>query len=344
MMFICDALIVYRMVQLHSYHIIVSVMCPVFQLGVLAITCLCDTALNAMKSGVYNLPVDPALLRQAQTVIAIGVVASIAAMFVLFFVFSPLMQPVEGTMLFNLSSLHRMWMTNIFNKNLGFNFAYSAGMMGLGCLWVGIVGAYCNGVFIAWCRLRDCRHLAVELKTRANVLADAEHDSPFGSESKTHGGSNDDGTEDETFDALVSSLVSAVNDCLGAKTGMRLIIRLGFISVVFDVLLLSLFLVMSLLITKCSSVCKNYGTAAYEDALLSGETPCIYTRDNALLVSEVQRASAFLLALSCESHPANQVVLWFFGVLFHLLAWLFPLALLNVEIQTIRGSGQGLGN
>ena len=93
MIFICDALIVYRMVQERSYHITVSVMCPVFQIGVLAITCRCDTALHAMRAGVYNLPVDPVLLRKAQAVIAVGVVVSIAAMFVLFVVLSPLTQP-----------------------------------------------------------------------------------------------------------------------------------------------------------------------------------------------------------------------------------------------------------
>ena len=289
MIFICDALIVYRMVQERSYHITVSVMCPVFQIGVLAITFRCDTALHAMRAGVYNLPVDPVLLRKAQTVIAIGVVVSIAAMFVLFVVLSPLTQPVEGTMIFNLSSLHRLWMTNMFNKNLAFNAAYSAGMMALGCIWVGIIGAYCNGVFIAWCRLRDCRDLVVELKSRATVLVDAENDLPVGLISDRRGEGNDDAT-DEIFDAQVSKLVSAVNDCLGAKTGMNLIVTLGFISVIFDVVLLSLFLVMSLLITKCSSVCKNYGTVAYDEALLSGEIPCIYTRDNGLLVSGVRRA------------------------------------------------------
>jgi len=42
-------------------------------------------------------------------------------------------------------------------------------------------------------------------------------------------------------------------------------------------------------------------------------------------------------ALLSYSHPVQQVVLWFFGVLLHLLAWLIPLALLNVEIQNIRG-------
>lgn len=287
-MLICDALMIYRMVYSQSYHVIVSVMCPVFHLGVLKITLTCDAALKSMTNGMIDVPIaQPVLLRKVQSVIAVLNIVVLLFMVVLFVIWTPLTQAPEGTALFDLSSLHRLWLTDVMGmyKNVAFTALYSLGLMTLGMMWVGILLAYVNGVFIAWTRLRDCRNLVVALKDRAAALARAHLPAAWGDPR----GSVDE-AEDDEFSAILSNLVDAVNDCLSVRTGMVPMIRLGFYSVIFDVVLLTLFLVFSLLIVSCSSVCKTYGSEAYIQLMAAGANPCVYSKDNAFSV----RSSGFL--------------------------------------------------
>jgi hypothetical protein len=86
------------------------------------------------------------------------------------------------------------------------------------------------------------------------------------------------------FRCAVRDLVDAVNDSLAARSSMASMIRLGFISAMFDLMLLIMFLIFSLLIVKCSSMCKTYGTESYDKSVLAGTLPCVYTRENAFLV------------------------------------------------------------
>jgi hypothetical protein len=164
-------------------------------------------------------------------------------------------------------------------KNVAFTALYSLGLMTLGMMWAGILLAYVNGVFIAWTRLRDCRNLVVALKDRAAALAHSRLPAALADPR----GSMDE-AEDEEFSAVLSNLVDAVNDCLSVRTGMIPMIRLGFYSVIFDVLLLTLFLVFSLLIVSCSSMCKTYGSQAYIQLMAAGAHPCVYSKDNAFSV------------------------------------------------------------
>ncbi len=111
---ICDALMIYRMVYSQSYHVIVSVMCPVFHLGVLKITLTCDAALKSMTDGMIDVPIaQPVLLRKVQSVISILNIIVLLFMVVLFVIWTPLTQAHEGTALFDLSSLHRLWLTDV---------------------------------------------------------------------------------------------------------------------------------------------------------------------------------------------------------------------------------------
>jgi hypothetical protein len=286
MLLICDALMIYRMVNMHSYHITVSIMCPVFHFGVLTITLKCDAALKAMKDGMSDVPISRAILfRKVQAVIAAVNVVVVLFMVVLFVVWTPLNQAEEGTVLFNLSSLHRLWLTDVLlmYKNVVFTAMYSLGMMTLGFVWVGILIAYVNGVFIAWSRLRDCRDLVIKLKDRASTLSDGNW-YRSASVNRRRVTMTVDDAEDEIFHTVLLKLVDAVNDCLSVRSGMTSIIRLGFVSVIFDVVLLTLFLVFSLLIVSCSGICKTYGTEAYQQMLISGAKPCVYSMDNAFLV------------------------------------------------------------
>jgi hypothetical protein len=291
MLLICDALMLYRMISIQSYHITVSVMCPVFHIGVLAITWGCDAALKAMKTGMIDVPVSRAvLLRKFQTVMAVAFVAVILFMVVLFVVWTPLNQAEEGTVLFKLSSLHRLWLTDValMYQNVAFNALYSLGMMTLGFMWAGILLPYFNGTFIAWSRLCDCSDLVNKLRDRTAALT-------IMSASGIRRGSMDtrmsnDEADDEMFRTMLETLVDAVNDCLSVRSGMASMVRLGFVSVIFDVVLLTLFLVFSLLIVSCSSVCKTYGTEAYQQMQMSGVKPCVYTMDNAFLVRHSRAA------------------------------------------------------
>jgi hypothetical protein len=288
MLMICDVLMIYRMISVHSYHITVSIMCPVFHFGVLTITWNCDAALKDLKSGMIDVPITrAALFRKVQTALAVADIVVILSMVVLFVVWTPLNQAEEGTLLFNLSSLHRLWLTDVMlmYKNLAFASLYSLGMMTLGLIWVGILLSYINGVFVAWSRLRDCRDLVIKLKDRVSTISEANVDSTLANRR-----SSMDDEEDEIFLVLLSKLVGAVNDCLSIRSGMTAIIRVGFVSAIFDVMLLTLFLVFSLLIISCSSICKTYGTDAYEQMLISGAKPCVYSVDNAVLVFDTLMA------------------------------------------------------
>lgn len=290
MLLICDALMLYRMISIQSYHITVSVMCPVFHFGVLAITWRCDAALQAMKTGMIDVPISRArLLRKFQSVMAAAFVAVVLLMAVLFVVWTPLNQAAEGTVLFQLSSLHRLWLTDValLYENVTFNALYSLGMMTLGFMWAGILLPYFNGTFIAWSRLRDCSALVIKLRDRAAALADKTAPSSSGvRRGGTDARAGVDDADDEEFSAVLEKLVDAVNDCLSVRSGMTPIVRLGFVSAVFDVTLLTLFLLFSLLIVSCSSVCKTYGSEAYQQMQASGVKPCVYTMDNALLVRD----------------------------------------------------------
>ena len=281
-MLFCDALMIYRMIYQQSYHITVSLMCPIFHIGVFAITWRCDAALAAMKSGMMDVPVDSVILRKVHTLIAAVSVVVILFMVVLFVIWTPLTQAEEGTVLFSLSSLHRVWLTDVLSthKNVAFIAAYSVGLMTLGFMWFGIIGAYCNGAFIAWCRLRDCSDLVDELKAQARRITYVQLNST------TRRLSVEEDASDETFQTLVARLIHVVNDCMAARTGMTSIMHLGFVSIVFDVVLITLFLVFSLLIISCSSSCKTYASEAYYNiSLTTGSKPCVYTFENAFSVS-----------------------------------------------------------
>jgi hypothetical protein len=294
-MLICDALMIYRMVYSQSYHVIVSVMCPVFHLGVLKITLTCDAALKSMTDGMIDVPIaQPVLLRKIQSVIAILAMIVLLFMVVLFVIWTPLTQAQEGTALFDLSSLHRLWLTDVMGmyKNVTFTALYSLGLMTLGMMWAGILVAYVNGVFIAWTRLHDCRNLVVALKDRAAALARSR---PPAALANRRGTSIDEADDDEEFSAALSNLVDAVNDCLSVRTGMIPMIRLGFYSVIFDVVLLTLFLVFSLLIVSCSSVCKTYGSEAYIQLMAAGAHPCVYSKDNVFSVRSTRAALLVVL-------------------------------------------------
>ena len=197
-------------------------------------------------------------------------------------------------MLFSLSSLHRLWLTDVMlmYKNVAFTALYSLGMMTLGFIWVGILLAYINGVFIAWSRLRDCRDLVVKLKDRVSALSDGNW---YRSASVNRRRVTKDDAEDEIFHTVLAKLVDAVNDCLSIRSGMTSIIRLGFVSAIFDVMLLTLFLVFSLLIISCSSICKTYGTEAYKQLLKSGAQPCVYSTENAFSVFDALIAESLCL-------------------------------------------------
>jgi hypothetical protein len=160
-------------------------------------------------------------------------------------------------------------------------------MMTLGFMWSGILLPYFNGAFIAWCRLRDCSNLVIKVRDCAAALTDKTAPSASG----VRRGSMDarsgiDDIDDEVFSAVLEKLIDAVNDCLSVRSGMGPIVRLGFVSALFDVALLTLFLVFSLLIISCNEVCKTYGTESYKQMLKSGVKPCVYTMDNALLVRD----------------------------------------------------------
>ncbi len=282
MLLVCDALMIYRMVNERAYHLTVSIMCPIFQLGVLTITWSCDSAINDSRKGLINLPISrPELLRTAQTVIAIATIVVVLMMLVLFVVWTPLNQASEGSDLFNLASLHRVWLTNVLAtyENMTFVTFYSLGLVLLGFIWCGITAAYANNTFVLWNRLRDCRDLVVALKDRANAAVDLN----AASNSDNLEESVDD-ADDEELHAATCDLVDAVNDSLAAKSSMASMIRLGFISAMFDLMLLILFLIFSLLIVKCSSICKTYGTKSYDKSVLAGTKPCVYSRENAFLV------------------------------------------------------------
>jgi hypothetical protein len=284
MLLACDALMIYRMVNERAYHLTVSIMCPIFQLGVLTITWSCDSAINDSRKGLINLPISrPELLRNAQAVIAIANIVVVLMMLVLFVVWTPLNQASEGSDLFNLASLHRVWLTDVLAtyENMTFITFYSLGLVLLGFNWCGITAAYANNTFVVWNRLRDCRDLVVALKDRANAVVENLN---AASKSDNMEESMDD-ADDEEFRAATCDLVDAVNDSLAAKSSMASMIRLGFISAMFDLILLILFLIFSLLIVKCSSSCKTYGTESYFKSVLAGTKPCVYSRENAFLVA-----------------------------------------------------------
>lgn len=287
MLLFCDALMIYRMVNERAFHLTVSIMCPVFQLGVFAITWGCDSAIKDSRNGLINLPISrPQLLRSAQTTIAVVNIVVVLMMVVLFVVWTPLNQAVEGTDLFNLASLHRVWLTNVLNmyENMTFIAFYSLGLVLLGFIWCGITAAYANSAFIVWNRLRDCRDLVEALKTRAAAAVDTNAASTSSSD---NAGASMGDADDQVFGCAVQDLVDAVNDSLAARACMASMMRLGFISAVFDLMLLILFLIFSLLIVKCSSICKTYGTESYDKSVLAGTLPCVYSRENAFLVRAI---------------------------------------------------------
>ena len=284
MLLFCDALMIYRMDNDRAFHLTVSIMCPIFQLGVFAITWNCDSALKDSRNGLINIPISrPQLLRSAQTAIAVVNIVVVLMMVVLFVVWTPLNQAAEGTDLFNLASLHRVWLTNVLKmyENMTFIAFYSLGLVCLGFIWCGITAAYANNAFIVWSRLRDCRDLVKALKTRASAVVDANAASSYSSDNVE---ASIGDADDEVFRCAVRDLVDAVNDSLAARSSMASMIRLGFISAMFDLMLLILFLIFSLLIVKCSSMCKTYGTESYDKSVLAGTLPCVYTRENAFLV------------------------------------------------------------
>lgn len=287
MLLFCDALMIYRMVNDRAFHLTVSIMCPIFQLGVFVITSSCDSAIKDCRNGLINLPISrPQLLRSAQTAIAVAMIAVVLMMVVLFVVWTPLNQAAEGTHLFNLASLHRVWLTEVLrmHENMTFVAFYSLGLLLLGFIWCGITAAYAYSAFIVWNRLRDCTDLVEAMKTRATAVAQANAASSHSSDNVEASMGDAD---DQVFRCAVQALVDAVNDSLAARSSMASMILLGFISAIFDLVLLILFLIFSLLIVKCSSMCKTYGTEAYDKLVLAGTLPCVYTRENAFLVGAI---------------------------------------------------------